>query len=209
MMVKVKICGLMEAEHVKAAVDSGADAIGFVFADSRRKISAEQAASLAEGIPDGVLKIGVFVNESLEEVERIAKTVPLDMVQLHGDEDPDYARRVSLPTIKALSIRNEKDVQRATQYRVDYYLFDAPGTEFRGGSGHSFDWDLLANSNIPLERVILAGGLTEHNINEAIHLVRPYMVDVSSSVETDKQKDPEKIRSFMRAVRQTRRDEER
>ncbi len=205
MMTKVKICGLMELEHVKTAVESGADAIGFVFAKSRRQVTVDQARELATAVPSDVLKIGVFVNEALEEVKRIAREVPLDMVQLHGDEDPDYVGRLSIPTIKALSIKTQEDVQQASQYEVDYFLFDAPGVEFRGGSGHSFDWSLLAKANISHDKVILAGGLTEHNINEAIHIVQPCMVDVSSGVETAQRKDAEKIRTFIRAVR----DEER
>ena len=205
MMTKVKICGLMEMEHVKTAVESGADAIGFVFAKSRRQVTVDQARELATAVPSDVLKIGVFVNKALEEVERIAREVPLDVVQLHGDEDPDYVRRLSIPTIKALSIKTKEDVQQASQFEVDYFLFDAPGVEFRGGSGHSFDWSLLAKANISHDKVILAGGLTENNINEAILIVQPFMVDVSSGVETAQRKDAEKIRTFIRAVR----DEER
>jgi phosphoribosylanthranilate isomerase len=205
MMTKVKICGLMELEHVKAAVDSGADAIGFVFAKSRRQVTVEQAKELATAVPSDVLKIGVFVNEAFEEVERIAKEVQLDVVQLHGDEDPDYVRRLSIPTIKALSIKTKEDVQKASQYEVDYFLFDAPGVEFRGGSGHSFDWSLLSKANNSHYKVILAGGLNEANINEAIKIVHPFMVDVSSGVETAQRKDSIKIRTFIRAVR----DEER
>ena len=201
-MTKVKICGLMELDHVQVAVESGADAIGFVFAKSRRQVTVTQAKNLAAAVPPGVLKIGIFANESLEEVERITKEVPLDMVQLHGDEDPDYVRNVAFPTIKALSITDEEDVHRASQYEVDYFLFDAPGVDFRGGSGHSFDWTYLTKSNIPKDKVILAGGLNEHNINEAINLVNPYMVDVSSGVETEHRKDADKIRTFLRAVRE-------
>lgn len=204
-MTKVKICGLMELEHVKVAVQSGADAVGFVFAKSRRQVTVEQAKLLASVVPSGVLKIGVFVNETLEEVERIATEVPLDVIQLHGDENPEYVRRVSLPTIKALSITTLEDVKNASQFDVDYFLFDAPGVEFRGGSGHSFDWTLLAKENIPNDKVILAGGLTENNISEAIHIVKPFMVDVSSGVETAQQKDGVKIRTFIRTVK----DEER
>lgn len=204
-MTKVKICGLMELEHVKVAVQSGADAVGFVFAKSRRQVTIEQAKLLATVVPSGILKIGVFVNETLEEVERIAREVPLDMIQLHGDENPEYVRRVSLPTIKALSITTIEDVKSASQFDVDYFLFDAPGVEFRGGSGHSFDWTLLAKANISNDKVILAGGLTENNLIEAIHIVKPFMVDVSSGVETGQQKDAVKIKTFIRTVK----DEER
>ncbi|MBE3102889.1 MAG: phosphoribosylanthranilate isomerase, partial [Bacilli bacterium] len=186
---------------VQVAIESGADAVGFVFANSRRQVTVEQAKKLALIVPSDVLKIGVFVNESIAEVERIAREVPLDVIQLHGDESPAYVRSITFPTIKAFSINNEEDVQMASQYEVDYFLFDAPGVEFRGGSGHSFDWTLLAKSNIPIDKVILAGGLTADNIKQAIHIVNPFMVDVSSGVETEQQKDAGKIRTFVSAVR--------
>ena len=192
----------MELEDVRVAVESGTDAIGFVFAKSRRQVTAEKAKELATAVPSGILKVGVFVNETLEEVVRIAREVPLDAVQLHGDESPDYVRQVPFPTIKAISITNEEDVQRASHYKVDYFLFDAPGVEFRGGSGKSFDWSLLAKAKIPHEKVILAGGLNASNINEAINSVQPFMVDVSSGVETEYRKDPLKIQSFVSTVRE-------
>lgn len=200
-MTRVKICGLMELEDVKIAVDFGADAIGFVFAPSRRQLTVETAKKLASAVPNDVLKIGVFVNETPDEVNRIAGEVSLDMVQLHGDEAPEYVRQLSLPTIKALSIISFEDVRKASQYEVDYFLFDAPGVEFRGGSGQSFDWSLLEKANIPLEKVILAGGLNESNVREAIKTVNPFMVDVSSGIETEQRKDAVKIRTFIRAVR--------
>lgn len=200
-MTKVKICGLMELEDVKIAVDSGADAVGFVFAPSRRQLTVETAKKLASAVPNDVLKIGVFVNETPDEVNRIAGEVSLDMVQLHGDEAPEYVRQIFLPTIKALSIKSFEDVRKVSQYEVDYFLFDAPGVEFRGGSGQSFDWKLLEKANIPLEKVILAGGLNERNVREAIKTVNPFMVDVSSGVETEERKDAVKIRTFIRAVR--------
>jgi len=195
----------MELEHVRNAVESGADAVGFVFAKSHRQVTVEQACELAKAVPSDILKIGVFVNETMEEVERIAREVPLDVVQLHGDEDVIYTQNITLPTIKALSITNEEDVHKASEYEVDYFLFDAPGDEFRGGSGNSFDWTLLAQANIPNNKVILAGGLNAGNVNKAVNIVQPYMVDVSSGVETEKRKDAEKIQAFIKAVR----DEER
>ena len=124
---------------------------------------------------------------------------------MHGDEDVIYTQNITLPTIKALSITNEEDVHKASEYEVDYFLFDAPGDEFRGGSGNSFDWTLLAQANIPNNKVILAGGLNAGNVNKAVNIVQPYMVDVSSGVETEKRKDAEKIQAFIKAVR----DEER
>ncbi len=204
-MTYVKVCGLKDTEHVQVAVEAGANAVGFIFARSHRQISLLEAKALASVVPPTILKIGVFVNETKETVERYAREVPLDLVQLHGDESPEFAESLSVPVIKALSITNEDDVRKAATYNVDYYLFDTPGIEFRGGSGHTFDWTLLEKVNIPKDKVILAGGLHTENVQSAIQSVQPFMVDVSTGVETEKRKDAKKIRAFVRAVR----DEER
>ena len=204
-MTLVKICGLQEVEHVRVAVEAGADAIGFVFAKSRRQLTLSQAQRLAVAVPQNVLKVGVFVNETIENIEKYAKEVPLNYVQLHGDESIEYVNSISVPVIKAFSISSNEDVQNALTYDVDLYLFDTPSVEFRGGSGKTFDWGVLDSENIPKNKVILAGGLKAENVRHAIQTVRPYMVDVSSGVETDQRKDESKIRAFIRAVR----DEER
>lgn len=200
-MTKVKICGLTEAKHVKAAVEAGADAIGFVFAPSSREISVMEAARLAAMIPKDVLKIGVFVNASKTELHETYEKVGLDYIQLHGEESPAFIQSVGLPTIKAFSVKNTADVQRAGQYEVDYYLFDAPGTVYKGGSGIPFDWTLLEASGISRDQLILAGGLDVHNVQEAIGRVQPQMVDVSSGVEKDKRKDELLIQGFINTVR--------
>ena len=200
-MTKVKICGLMEHEHVKAAVEAGADAIGFVFAPSSRKVTVEQAQELARDIPDNVLKIGVFVNETKEEITRIFETVPLDYVQFHGDEDAGFIRKIQLPSIKAVPVKSTDDVKKASEYDVNYYLLDAPGTVYKGGSGVAFDWALLKDAEIPAERIILAGGLNVSNVKEAVGRVRPFMVDVSSGVELNKRKDSGLIREFIQEVK--------
>ncbi|WP_153731142.1 phosphoribosylanthranilate isomerase [Sporosarcina obsidiansis] len=196
-MTLVKICGLMQPKHVQVAVDSGADAIGFVFAPSRREVTIEQAAELATLIPSSVLKIGVFVDASKEQLQRTFKEVPLDFIQYHGDESPEFIREVGLPSIKALAIRNEEDAKRAALYEVDYFLFDTPGVEYKGGSGRTFDWSLLEDTGVSREQTILAGGLHAENVQEAIEQVNPHMVDVSSGVEINKQKDEERIRTFI------------
>ena len=201
-MTKVKICGLMEHEHVLAAVEAGADAIGFVFAPSSREVTVEQAKELASRIPANVLKIGVFVNETQEEITRIFKTVPLDYVQFHGDEDADFIRKIQLPSIKALPVKNTEDVEKTSEYDTNYYLFDAPGTVYKGGSGVTFDWELLKDSGIPAEKIILAGGLNVGNVKEAVGRVRPFMVDVSSGVERGKRKDAGLIREFIQEVKE-------
>lgn len=204
-MTLVKICGLQEVEHVRAAVDAGADAIGFVFAKSRRQLTLSQAQKMTAVVPQDVLKVGVFVNETSEIVEKYAKEMPLDYVQLHGDESIEYVNSISVPVIKAFSISSKEDVQNALTYEVDLYLFDTPSIEFRGGSGKTFDWGVLDSDDLPKDKLILAGGLNAENVRVAIHTVHSFMVDVSSGVETDQRKDESKIRAFIRAVR----DEER
>ncbi|KXH80678.1 phosphoribosylanthranilate isomerase [Sporosarcina sp. HYO08] len=200
-MTKVKICGLMEKQHVKAAVDAGADAIGFVFAPSKRRVTVEQARELAKEIPPHVLKIGVVVDASREELETYYREVPLDYIQYHGDEAPGLIEQLGFPSIKALSIRSEEDVIRAAQYETDFFLFDAPGTDYKGGSGNTFDWSLMEASGIGGDRIILAGGLNAANVKEAIARVKPYMVDVSSGVESNGKKDEQLIRTFLHTVK--------
>ncbi|MFS0575677.1 phosphoribosylanthranilate isomerase [Sporosarcina sp. 179-K 3D1 HS] len=200
-MTKVKICGLMEREHVEAAVEAGADAIGFVFAPSRRRVTIEKAQELASLVPEGVLKIGVFVDAVEEELKRAFTEVPLDFIQYHGDEKPDFIQQMGLPAIRAVSVHSEGDVRQASRYDVDYFLFDTPGTEFKGGSGKTFDWTLLEEAGVHPEQLILAGGLTVDNVREAIERVNPYMVDVSSGVEINKRKDVGLIRGFLDTVK--------
>lgn len=204
-MTKVKICGLMEKAHVLAAVEAGADAIGFVFAPSKRKITVAQAHELAKIVPSDVLKIGVFVNPNQEELERTVSEVPLDLIQLHGDEEPDFIRTIKTACIKAISIRDKSDMGTAKMYETEYLLLDAPGTDFKGGSGMTFDWKLLEGHSISSNRIILAGGLNKSNVRKAIDRVKPYMVDVSSGVEISGRKDEQLIREFIQTVK----DEER
>lgn len=200
-MTFVKICGLKEPEHVQTAIDAGADLIGFVFAPSKREVSIEQAKVLAKLVPSNIKKVGVFVNADEAFLKEVYDKVPLDYIQYHGDETNAFIQHIGLPAIKALSIRNADDVLNAARYDVDYYLFDAPGTNYRGGSGHTFDWSLLEQSNIPREKVILAGGLNPSNVAQAIRLVQPFAVDVSSGVEKDNVKNSALIQSFLQAAK--------
>ncbi|MFD1032077.1 tryptophan synthase subunit beta [Metaplanococcus flavidus] len=198
-MTKVKICGLQEIEHVRAASEAGA--AGFVFAPSRRKVSIEQAARLATELPDSVEKIGVFVNADLDEILEAIQKVPLTMVQLHGDETDDLIRSIPVKVIQAFSIRDADDVRKLEQSIADYVLVDAPGIQHRGGSGRRFDWTLLEQAVIEPGRLIVAGGLDTGNVEAAISSLAPYMVDVSSGVETDGKKDAEKIKNFIKTVK--------
>ncbi|MBB5181508.1 tryptophan synthase beta chain/phosphoribosylanthranilate isomerase [Planomicrobium koreense] len=198
-MTKVKICGLMEVQHVKAA--GQADAIGFVFAPSKRRISVEKAAELAKHVPAGVDKIGVFVNAALEEIERTVREVPLTMVQLHGDEPDELVQAISVPVVQAFSIRTTADAEKLGRSVADFVLVDAPGTDYRGGSGHVFDWTLLAGAGIDTSRLIVAGGLNPDNVAAAIGQTQPFMVDVSSGVETEGVKDAVKIKHFIQKAK--------
>ncbi len=201
-MVRVKICGLTKKEHIQVAVEEQVDYIGFVFAKSKRQVTVEQAKVLAQSIPEPIQKVGVFVNETVENMLHIAKEVPLDVIQLHGQEPQQVVEALKpYTTIKAISVRTKEDVQKAAQYNVDYYLFDAPGIEYEGGSGNTFDWTLLENTKINRQNIILAGGLSPENVGRAIEQVEPYGIDVSSGVEIDGQKDKMRMRAFMNQTR--------
>jgi phosphoribosylanthranilate isomerase len=201
--MRVKVCGITDVEAAKKACEYGADALGFVFAASKRRITPEEARRIIEELPKDVLKIGVFVNEKEKTVREIAQYCELDYVQLHGDEDMHYLRRLNLPSIKAFGVASAEDVARALAYEADYILLDSPKGAYHGGNGKVFSWDLLKNlSEEERRRVILAGGLGPHNVQEAIQMVKPYMVDASSSLETDGKKDIQKIKQFIQTVKE-------
>ncbi len=196
--MKVKICGITDVETAKRACEYGADAIGFVFAESKRKITPEQAKEIIGELPAHVLKVGVFVNESVEVIQKIVDECGLTHVQLHGDEDNHQIRRLNIPSVKSLGVTSEDDMKNAQTYEADYVLFDSPKEKFHGGNGKTFSWELLAHMPKELrKKTILAGGLNILNIEEAIRTVQPYMVDVSSGVETEGKKDIKKIKQFI------------
>lgn len=200
-MTQVKICGLREVAHVQAAVEAGVDFIGFVFAPSKRQIDIATAQKLAQHIPSSIKKVGVFVNEAPEMITKIFEQVPLDYVQFHGDEDNVFIQQLGLPSIKAFSVKTKEDLQRAAEFEVDFYLFDTPSHDFRGGSGQTFDWSLLQNVPLAKEKIILAGGLHPDNVAQAIQLLKPGAVDVSSGVETNGVKDVQRIQQFLVAAK--------
>ncbi len=199
-MTKVKICGITREEEAQWAVEAGADAVGFVFADSKRRIDVETAAQVSALLPPHVLKIGVFVNESKENLKEIFKAVNLDYVQLHGDESVSFCQDLNLPFIKAISIKEKEDINGILHYPSEMILLDSGKGPHRGGNGTTFNWDYAEALSLP-QQLILAGGLNPENVREAITKVRPYMVDVSSGVETDGKKDQMKIESFILKVK--------
>jgi phosphoribosylanthranilate isomerase len=192
-LTKVKICGLSSPEAVTAAVDSGADYIGFVFAKSKRQVTLTQAHDLVKNIPVQVKKVGVFVNPSMEDLEQAIEAVPLDMVQIHGDFDNSLSEKLSVPIIRAVQVASASVILEDS---ADYFLFDAP----MAGSGKSFDWKLLDTVSIE-KPFFIAGGLTTENVAQAISIFQPYAVDVSSGVETGGRKDIQKIKAFIERVK--------
>lgn len=199
-MTRVKICGIRTEQAARAAVEAGADAVGFVFyPQSPRFVEPHTAARLARLLPPFVLRVGVFVNAPVEAVRRIAEQVGLDLVQLHGDEPPEVCARMPRRVIKAVRVDGPQALERARHYPACAVLLDAYAPDRYGGTGRSFDWSLARGLDRP---VILSGGLTPDNVAQAVRQVRPYAVDVSSGVETSGDKDPQKVAAFVRAVRQ-------
>lgn len=200
--VRVKICGIRRLPDALAAVDAGADAVGLNFwRPGRRYVPPEVARQIARALPPFVGKVGVFVDEDPEKVRQIAALVGLDALQLHGAETPDVCAAFDLPVIKSIKIRGPDSLVDLGRYRVAAFLFDTdvPGAAAPGGSGQTFDWSLAARAR-EAGPVILSGGLTPENVEEAIRQARPYAVDVASGVETDGEKDPAKIRAFVARV---------
>ena len=192
-MTKVKICGLSTKEAVEVAVSAGADYIGFVFAPSKRQVTLEEAAELATLIPVNVKKVGVFVSPSREELLEAIEKVGLDLVQVHGQVADDLFEDLPCVSIQAVQIDGDGHVPNS---QADYLLFDAPVA----GSGRTFDWGQLDTTDLS-QSFFIAGGLNEDNVEEAIQHFTPFAVDVSSGVETDGQKDHEKIRRFIERVK--------
>ncbi|WP_163580383.1 phosphoribosylanthranilate isomerase [Gracilibacillus saliphilus] len=200
-MVQVKICGLQNKQAIQTAAEAGADFIGFVFAKSKRRVTKEQATNLAQFVPSNVKKVGVFVNEDIEVIRKIAQDVGLDYVQLHGDESPTFCQEIGLPVIKAFEVRGASDLDKIGSYDCAYYLLDSPSGKYRGGSGETFDWQVAKEFDFLNKKILLAGGLKVENIEEAIAEVAPAGVDVSSGVETSGEKDLEKIKAFIDAAK--------
>jgi phosphoribosylanthranilate isomerase len=202
---RIKVCGITREEDLAAAIAAGADALGFVFyAPSPRYVTPERAARLMVRVPAFITKVGLFVNETAEAVRAVVSTVPLDLLQFHGDEDAAYCSRFGKPWIKAARVRPGLDLlEYAAQFAgtpgVSGLLLDAHVDGY-GGGGQTFDWSLIPRS-LPLP-VILSGGLHPGNIAEAVRAVRPWAVDVSSGVEAARGiKDAQKITEFIAGVR--------
>ncbi|APV43790.1 phosphoribosylanthranilate isomerase [Dehalogenimonas formicexedens] len=208
-MTRIKICGITDVETASLCMRLGVDFIGLVFADSRRRITPEQAVELTRTILTQAKRpkiAGVFVNETAGKVNHTAEACHLDVIQLSGDEDGDYCGRITRPIIRATRI-DQTSAAEEIQCRIaatgarDIHLIDRHSPGSFGGSGQKFDWAILENLS-PALKIMVAGGLTPENVEELILRYHPWGVDVSSGVESHGRKDPAKIMAFIRAVRQ-------
>ena len=208
-MVRVKICGITSAADAQAAIEAGANLIGFNFyAKSPRQISEGQAAEIRSKLPKKVKAVGIFVNWLPADVITLRSSVRLDAVQLHGDESPETVAEIALvvPAIKAFRVEPEFPITALDEYsRAFAFLFDAAHTGQYGGTGRTTDWDVARRASLK-HRIILAGGLKVENVAAAVRIVRPYGIDVASGVESSPgKKDHDLLREFIKEVRRAER----
>ena len=196
---RVKLCGMFREQDVEAVNEAKPDFCGFIVnvPASHRSLSTERAKTLAREVGSGIFTVGVYVNDTDDRVARDGSQGYFDVIQLHGEEDEGYIERVrsrtDAPIIQAFQVRREQDVRSANESTADMVLLDSGQ-----GTGREFDWSLLASVERPY---ILAGGLTPENVGQVIRELHPWGVDMSSGLETDRVKDPEKIRAAVAAVR--------
>jgi phosphoribosylanthranilate isomerase len=207
MMTKVKICGITNLEDALDAVNCDADALGFNFyRGSKRFVTPEQVNEIVAKLPSEVMKIGVFVNESIERIAEIVAEAKLDGVQLHGEETPEFVDELRLnlrlPIIKAFRVSGVQVVEEIAKYRVDGVLLDANSTKDRGGTGETFDWNIAKLAADIHPKTYLAGGLSHENVAVAIGIVEPFAVDACSLLESEPgKKDGYRVARFVIAAK--------
>lgn len=201
-MTRVKICGITTAEDAADAVEAGADALGFVFVPGTpRAVPPEAVARIVATLPPFIATVGVFVNRPLQEILEIAAGCCLQAIQLHGEEPAEVARSIPVKVIKAVRVKDAESLRPLETYPAHAFLLDTFVEGKPGGTGRVLPWELAAQAKVPA-RIILSGGLRPDNVDQAIRLVRPYAVDVSSGVEMRPgRKDRQKVREFIAAVR--------
>jgi phosphoribosylanthranilate isomerase len=200
-MTWIKICGITNLEDAMDAASLGVDALGFLFAPSPRRIAPSEAREIIGALPKAVEKVGVFVDENPDEVARIARLLGLDTLQFHGQESPEYCRRFSQRVIKAMGVKSSESLKEMGKYSFVSLLLDAFSKDRAGGIGKTFNWE-WAYEFRQRRDFILSGGLNPGNVYQAIHLLRPMGVDVSSGVEmAPGKKDLLKMMEFVKEVR--------
>lgn len=203
-MTKIKICGLKRSEDIGYVNDMRPDYIGFVFAKSKRQVTREQAAQLKTQLAPGIQAVGVFVKEEATQIAKIAKAGIIDLIQLHGDETPEFCRLLRYltdkPIIKVIRVKNKASFHNLAAYDCDYFLLDTYTVQTYGGAGQIFAWNTIDKSLIP-KPFFVAGGLTAANVGTVLKQVAPFGVDTSGGVETAGHKDKKKIAAFLAAVR--------
>jgi phosphoribosylanthranilate isomerase len=201
--VKVKICGIQTVEHALAAEKAGADALGFMFAESKRRIIPEKAKRIISKLEGEIWRVGVFVNEEVETVKHVAQYCGLTAIQLHGEEKPADYLEVGLPIIKSIGVKPaQADLDVGDVQHADYILLDAAAREYSGGNGVAFDWEKVRGLGAEYPTIILAGGLNPENVRVAIEVVNPFMVDVSSGVEVNGRKNTRRIFEFIKMAKE-------
>ena len=208
-MVRVKICGITNAADAQAAIEAGANLLGFNFYEqSPRRIAEEEAAKVRSHLPKKVKAVGIFVNRAPAEVIALRRSLKLDAVQLHGDEPPETVAEIAgiVPVIKAFRVKPDFPLATLDEYPSAFaFLFDAAHTGQYGGTGHPTDWDVARRASQSY-RIILAGGLKVENVAAAVRIVRPYGIDVASGVESSPgKKDHGRLREFIQEVRRAER----
>ena len=200
--LKIKICGLKRECDVDFVNSAGVDFVGFVFAGSKRQVTPAQASVLKKRLSPDIKSVGVFVNESIENIKRICKNGIIDLIQLHGNEDSDFIKtlknEINLPVIKAVKALSKDYIKEEIRNDADFVLLDSFKENSFGGTGSIFDWTIVPDIKKP---VFLAGGLNINNIKQAVDMVHPFCVDISSGVETDGFKDERKIFEITKLVR--------
>lgn len=202
-MTKVKICGLTRLADVEIVNKYLPDYIGLIFAPSRRQLALAQAKEFARELSPEIKKVGVFVNSPREQVQELADACQLDILQFHGQESPEDCLGYSQKVWKGFSVKNAGSLKHIEHYQVDGILVDSYLPGIPGGTGITFNWDLVTDL-AKRHFLILAGGLQTSNVQQAIKQVQPGIIDVSSGVETDGIKDEEKIKRFIEKVRKQR-----
>lgn len=205
LIVKVKICGITNYEDATAAIEMGADMLGFNFyTKSPRFVTSQQASEIINKLPGFIDTVGVFVNASIDQISEITKLCQLDWVQLHGDEGPDFCRELlshNVKTMKAIRVKNQKDIEKAESYFTDAILLDAFDPDKYGGTGLTFDWNVIGHIG---KRIFLAGGINPDNAADAVKL-GVYGIDVCSGIEARPgKKDHQKLKKLFQNIRHLR-----